>query len=123
MGAKKVEPRHADECILFETHMDYCREEKTVASGQNLGACRVVGKVSLSEKFAAYDNGASDGTQAAAGILLSAVNAEDGDQKGAVLVRGPAILKDAMVDWGDSDDAAIAAGKTDLEALGIIIQR
>jgi len=63
------------------------------------------------------------GTQTAAGILLSAVNAEGGDQKGAVLLRGPAIVKDAALDWGDADDNAIAAGKTDLEALGILVQR
>jgi len=118
----KTEPKHAEESVLFEVDPRFCREEKTIASGQNLGANKVVGKITSGGKFAVYNNGASDGTQAAAGILMAAVDATSADKKGAVLLRGPAIVKADMLDWGDSDDTAITAGIADLLALNILVQ-
>lgn len=119
----KTEPKHAEECVLFEVHQDFCREEKTIASGQNLGANKVVGKITSGGKFAVYNNGAGDGTEVAAGILLAAVDATSADKKGAVLVRGPAIVKNSMLDWGSSDGTAITAGIADLLALNILVQQ
>lgn len=117
-----TEPKHAEECVFWEAHPNYCREEKTIVSGQNLGANKVVGKITSGGKFAVYNNSGGDGTESAAGILLSAVDASGGDKKGAVLVRGPAIVKSAMLDWGTSDGAAITAGIADLAALNILVQ-
>lgn len=120
--AAKTEPKHSGEAILWEANPDYCREEVTIVSGQNLGANKVVGKITSGGKYAVYNNGAGDGTEAAAGVLYGAVDASAGDQKGAVLLRGPAIVKADMLDWGSSDATAIAAGKADLLALGIVVR-
>jgi len=117
----KTEGKHAEEFILSEANGMRSREEVTIVSGQNLTACKVLGKISSGGKYAVYANGASDGTQAAAGILCSDVDATGGDKKGAVVVRD-AEVKAAMLDWGTSDATAIAAGKVDLLALGIVVR-
>jgi len=110
------------ESVLWEANPEYCREEITVASGQKLAAGTVVGIVSSGGAVAVYANGASDGTQAAGGVLLAAVDASAAAQKGVLLKRGPAIVKGATLNWGTSDATAQAAGKVDLAALGIIVR-
>jgi hypothetical protein len=119
--AAKTEGKHSGEFILSEANYDRSREEVTVVSGQNLTACKVLGKITSGGKYAVYDNGASDGTQAAAGILFDDCDASGGDKKAAVIVRD-CVVKAAMLDWGSSDGTAITAGRADLLALGIIVR-
>ena len=108
---------HDFECVLREFSTEYCREEITVAAGQKLAAGTVVGALSSGGAIAVYNNGGSDGTQAAVGILLAAVDATDGAQKGVLLARGPVVVKGAALNWGTSNDAAKAAAKVDFAAL------
>lgn len=92
----------------------------TLASGQNLAAGAVLGKITASGKYAAYDNAASSGVEVAAGILLGAVNASGGDVTTARVVRrGPATVNGNDLGWAANDAAGITAGKADLLALGI----
>ena len=116
------EAKWSGESVLWEANPDYCREEITVLSGQNLGANAVVGKISVGGKYAVYNDDAGDGTEEAAGVLLAAVDASLADKKGVVILRGPAILKNAALDWGSSDDGEQTAAIADLLALGILVR-
>lgn len=93
----------------------------TVLSGQNLVAGAVVGKVTASGKYVAFDNaGTDDGRRTVAGILVAAVNASAADAAGKVLVRGPAIVNKNDLTWAAGIDASEKASAiTAMLALGI----
>lgn len=98
----------------------YHIDEVTLVSGQNLAAGAVLGIITASGKYSAYDNGAATGIETAAGILLGAVDASGGDVTNArVMRRGPAIVNGNDLGWGANNAAGITAGKADLLALGI----
>ena len=93
----------------------------TVLNGQNLVAGAVVGKVTASGKYVAYDNaGTDDGRRTVAGILVAAANASGGDVAGKVLVRGPAIVNKNDLTWAAGIDASEkGAAITAMLGLGI----
>lgn len=101
----------------------YSREIVTIVAGQNLQAGAVLGKITASDKYAAYDNDAATGIEDAAGILFGDVDATDGDVEGVALVRGPCeVVEDRLV-WAATEDATdITAGKVDLAALNFVLR-
>ena len=120
--AVQNEAIHKNEGNLHEGNGTISREEITVVSGQNLGAMFVVGKITATGKYKEYDNAAADGSQAAAGVLIGAVDATSGDKKGVILARYAEVDYDllqwkAAMSQGDKD-----AGVVDLAALGIIVR-
>lgn len=114
-----TEPNHAGEFLLSEASGNRSREVVTVVAGQVLAAGTVVGKITANDKYAVYDNGASDGTEVAAGVIYNAVDTSatglNADSEQLVIVR------DAEVDANllTSNDAN---GTTDLLSLGIIVR-
>lgn len=96
-------------------------DQITVLSGQNLVAGTVVGKITASGKYVAYDNvGTDDGRRTVAGIIIPACNAAGGDAISRALVRGPAIVNKNDLTWAAGIDAAEqAAAITAMLALGI----
>lgn len=119
--ATTTEAYHTGECILSLANGDRSLEQVVVVSGQNLPANAVVGKVTASGKYAVYANGASDGTEVAAGVLVAAVDASSADAPGVIVARD-AELKSSGINWGASDGTGITAGTADLLALGIVIR-
>jgi len=120
--AVQNEAIHKNEGNLSEGNRTISREEITVVSGQNLGAMFVVGKITASGKYKEYDNALADGSQAAAGVLIGAVDATSGDKKGVILARYAEVDYDTLqwktaMSQGDKD-----AGVADLAALGIIVR-
>jgi hypothetical protein len=108
--------------FIGESAMDigYHVDEVTALSGESWNAGTVVGKVTASGKFVAYDNTASDGSEVAAGISYAAVDASGGDVTNARIVhRGPMVVNGNDLGWGTNDATGITAGKADLLALGI----
>jgi hypothetical protein len=99
----------------------YHCDEITVLANQNLVAGTVVGKITASGKFVAYDNaGADDGRRTVAGVLVDAVNATGADTIGLALVRGPAIINKNDLTWAVGIDAGEqAAAITAMLTLGI----
>lgn len=75
--------------LLSEAPGTLSREEITVASGENLVAGTLVGKVTIGGEYVAYDDGVDpvDGSETAAGILLHACNATDAAQKAVMIAR------------------------------------
>jgi hypothetical protein len=114
-----TEGRHAGEFILSEANGSRSRENVTVASGQDLAAGAVLGKITSGGKYAAYDNGASDGTEVAAAILLDACDATGGDVAAAVIARDAEVNGECLGYLTGADEAA---GIADLLAVGIIVR-
>ena len=120
--AVKTEGKHDGEFLISEAAGDRSRKNVTIVSGQNLGAGTVVGKVTDGGKYSAYDDDNSDGTETAAGILLCAVDATDGDKAGVVIDRDAEVKDDLLVFASTNDSTDITNGKADLESLGIRIR-
>jgi len=113
--ATLTEGMHAGEFLISEGNGFISRDVITVVSGQNLAAGAVVGKITATGKYAAYNDGAADGTETAAGILFDAVDASAADAEGVI------INKDAEVN-GDELTGSDANGIADLLALGIKVR-
>lgn len=116
-----TEGRFAGECIVSEASGTRSREHVTILSGQDLPANAVLGKVTASGKYVAYDNAASDGSETVAGILYDAVDASDGDVGGVALIRD-AEVKASGLDWNTQNQAGIDAGIVDLLSLGVVVR-
>lgn len=102
------------EFVLYEDDADYSRETVTVAAAAGaMVPGTLVGKITASGKYAAYNNSASDGTEVAAGIVAYAVPDLAADQKAVIFARH-AIVRAADLTGAD------AAGLADLKALGIL---
>lgn len=106
--ATLTEGKHSGEFIgELALGPGYHIDEITVLSGQNLVAGAVLGKVTASGKYVAFDNvGTDDGRRTAAGILVGAVHADGADAVGTALLRGPAIVNKNDLTWADGVDAA-----------------
>lgn len=103
--------------ILSELPGHQSRKNVTIVSGQSLKKGDVVGVVTASGKYAIYDNGAGDGTEAAKGVLIGEdVDATGGDKNGVILFQGAEVNSD-LLRWGLNDATGITAGKAELAAL------
>ena len=111
------------EIILSEANGTLSREKITIASGAGvLAAGTILGKVTASGKYIAYNNTAADGSQAAAAVLLYPVDATSADVSTTAIVRF-AELKSGAVVWASTNDAGDkTAGIADLAALNIFIR-
>lgn len=110
--------------LKYEAPQGYSREDVTVASGQNLVAGQIVGRITASGHIAAFAAGASDGTQNAVGVMLAAVNATAGPLPGVMVARHAIVVDRDNLVWGGTPtnaqkDAAIAQ----LKALGILARK
>lgn len=110
--------------LKYEAPQGYSREDVIVASGQNLASGQVVGRITASGHIAAFAAGASDGTQNAVGVMLTAVNATAGPLPGVMVARHAIVVDRDNLVWGGTPtnaqkDAAIAQ----LKALGILARK
>lgn len=110
-----TEGKHAGEFVLSEGNGLISREVRTIASGQNLAAGTVLGKITASGKYAAYDNAALDGTQTAVEVLFDNVDASAADVEAVTIARNAEVNGDELTGL---DANAIA----DLLAVNIIIR-
>ena len=85
--AELQEGRYAGEFIVSEGNGSISRETITVLSGETLEAGAVLGKVTASDKYKALDPAASDGSEAAAGVLYGALDASAADAEGVAILR------------------------------------
>lgn len=100
--------------FLIQEDPHLSREKVTIAAAAPaMVAGTVVGKITASGKWTIYNNGASDGTEAAAGILCYDVADSASDQE-AVIIERLAAVKSAKLNWGANDSTGITAGTADL---------
>ena len=78
----------------------YGRDSIMVVAGEDMRSGTVIGKLGSGE-YAAWDPAASDGSQTAAGILVTDYLSGDTStpQAAVGLFRGPAVIKEAGVLW------------------------
>lgn len=111
-----TETLHTAEFLVSEASGTRSREMVTIdAAAAALLPGQVLGKITASGKYVAYNNGAVDGSEVAAAILYSAVPDSAADQKATVIVRH-AEVDESLLTGLD------ATGKTDLAALGIVMR-
>jgi hypothetical protein len=116
----KTEGVHAGGFIVSEANKTRSRETIIVNVGEVLTAGQVLGKITASGHYKAFDNVASDGSQSVAGILFDSVDATTVETKGVAVVRDAEVNKAELVwadglDSGEQETALVA-----LAALGII---
>lgn len=112
----QTERARTGEFLLAEANGSLSREQVTFAATTAiLPAGTVVGKITVGGKWAPYDPDATDGTEAAAGILYAELPIATGDQPGVVLVRHAEVAETHLT--GIDADA-----KADLAALQIIVR-
>lgn len=114
------EKRHPGQFILNLAEGNRSLDNVTLLSGQVVEVGQVLGKITSGGKFTAYDNGASDGSQAAAAISLNYVDATAGDTLIAVVVRAAEVKADELVFLSGTSDNDKTAAYADLKALGVI---
>ena len=111
--------------LKFDLNNNYTREVVTLLAGTNYAIGSVVGQITASGKFTlspAAEVLGSEGAETAAGVLIEAVDATDGDLSGVVIRRGPAIVSKDMLTFDASVDqeAEITAKLAQLTLLGIV---
>jgi len=116
----KTESNTLVDGIKWEESNDYSRQKVTVLSGQSLALLEVVGKVTASGKVVALNPAALDGSEAAAGIMIGAVDASLADKPGVIIVREAMIASDNLVWPADITAGEKTAAIAELEALGIV---
>lgn len=97
-------------------------DEVTLVSGQNLVAGTVLGKITASGKYTAFDQDAVDGSEAAAGVLLLATDATGGDTNTACVVRDAEVAASHLTWPSDILEAEADAAVAELAALGVIVR-
>jgi len=95
----------------------------TLLSGENVVAGELLGKVTASGKYAAYDNGASDGREDVAGIAFDNTDATDGDIAGIVIIERDAEVRASDLTYNTTVSGEITTANNELKALGIIVRR
>ena len=102
--------------VLHEETSRYSRDVAVVpANTPAMVAGTVLGKVTASGKLKPYSNAATDGSEAAVGILLYNTPTQTEDQKVTVLTRHAEVNGNQLV---GVDAAAIA----DLKQVGVLVR-
>lgn len=109
-----TEGKYTAEFLLSEGDGFISREQIVIAAAAGaMAPGTVLGKITASGKYTAYNNGASDGTEVAAGVLYAGV--------ADLAVDQPAVLIARLAEVKDNELTGIdAPGRTDLKALQII---
>jgi hypothetical protein len=108
--------------LKFDLGKNYTREAVTLRAGTNYEIGSVLGQVTTGGRFALSTHTGSDGAETAAGVLIEAVDATDGDRTGVIIRRGPAVVARQMLvfDASVDDDTKRAAKIAQLTLLGIV---
>lgn len=111
------------EFLLSEARGTLSREQVTIVSGAGvLTAGTVLGKITASGKYKAYDDDNVDGSETAAAILAYTVDATSADVEAAVIFR-LAEVKSSSIVWAGTNDATDKTnGLADLAAKFIILR-
>ena len=112
--------KQTGEFLLSEANGDRSREvvTVTVAGAVALPSGQVLGKLSATGKYVAYNNAGAGGAEIAAAVLLNACPGTNGDYKCAVFNTDAEVIG-AVLNGGAGVDAN---GKADLLALGIKVR-
>ena len=109
------EGKHAAEFLLSDEEM-YSRDQVTISSAAGaLVPGTVLGKVTATGEYVAYNNAANDGSEVARAITIFAVPDSAADQKTTVISRAAEVIGSLLTGLD-------AAGTADLLAAGIVVR-
>ena len=119
-----TEDKHTGGFLIWETLRDYTRETVTIAAGAGkLAPGTVLGRITTGGKYTVLTPGASNGSQAAAGLIWDHADATDADAPAVVILRGPAIANRHEIIFPEGmTEPQITAATTALAAIGIILR-
>ena len=102
-----TEGRYASDWLKREADSHFSREEVIILSGQGkLVTGTVVGKVTASGKYKVVTVAAADGSQNAAGIVISAGDATSADAPAVIIARDAIVAHQQLRYGADVDTAA-----------------
>lgn len=116
------QPMYVGDWLKYEERNRYSRTNVTLLTGTNYVSGAVLGKVTTTGKYTMYDNTAATGIEVAAGILVDAVDATNGDQQGVMVNRIAEVNPDNLTYHANNDAAAKTAALADLLAIGIVVK-
>ncbi len=109
--------------LKYEAPNLYSREAVVVAAGQNLALGTVLGRKTADSKLYALAPAASDGTEAAIGVLATDTDATLIDREDAILVARHAIVARQALVWpAGITTPQKAAATAQLTTLGILVR-
>lgn len=113
----KTEGIHTLEFLISEANGWRSREQGvvTVAGAVALPSGQLLGQITATSKYVAYNDAASNGSETVAAILIDACPNVNGDYKCGIIVRDAEVLSSALTGKN-------ANGLADLAALGIIVR-
>ena len=117
--AVKNENMTLGDAIKWEEDGSYSRKKVTIAAGNSVSALQVVGIVTASGKYAAFNQDGTDGTNAAAGIMVAAVDASTADKEGVIINDQALVVMDNLAWPSDITVPEKTAAIAELAALGI----
>jgi len=107
--------------IVSEANAFRSREEVTVdATGGALEPGTILGKVTASGKYVRHAAGASDGSEAEAGILFSSIGAEEATR--TIIARDAEVAASELTYEAGADAAQKTTSNGALASLGIIVR-
>jgi hypothetical protein len=110
------EGKHTGEFLLSEANGTRSREQVVISStAAAMVAGTLVGRITATGEYAAYNDAASDGTEVARGILYTNVADSTADQKAVIIARDAEVI-------GSELTGSNANGVADLLAIGIIVR-
>jgi hypothetical protein len=117
------ESKNLGDLLKYEAPNLYSRDQVIVASGQNLALGAVVGRVTTTGKLKVLAPAATDGTEAAVGILAGDINASTGDRDDGVLIARHALVASHALVWpAGITSAQKTTAIAQLEARGVLIR-
>ncbi len=106
--------KNTAEFMLSEGNGSISREQVVISSAAGaLVPGTVLGKITVGGEYVAYSNGASDGSEVAAGILYAKAPDSAADQKAVAIVRHAEVIASELTGLD-------TAARADLLALGIV---
>lgn len=102
-----TEGRYASDWLKAESHNSgYSREEVIIVSGAGkVLTGTVIGKITATGKYKPVTIAAVDGSQNAAGILLTSVDATSADAQSVAIVREAIVVQQGLLYGADVDTA------------------
>jgi hypothetical protein len=116
------EPARPLEFLVSEANGSISREQVTIAvAAPAMVAGTVLGRITASGQWTVYNDGATDGTEVARGILAYDVADVAATQIATIIARH-AEVKAAQLNWNAQAAGAITNGTADLLALEILLR-
>lgn len=123
MSVVKSETNRLGDVLKFEAEKAYSREQVTF--GTDAGAAMlyvgtVVGKVTASGKYKVLAPAATDGTEAAAGVVVQEITlSASADMQGVIVNKFAKVAKSALIFPSGATTGQKATAIAQLEVLGI----